>query len=281
MSNLVKKTKLVTLAALLAFGAASQASAAVVTFGGQDATDGVGGVDAGQTSLKISSTNVISDPSLGFFVETFDANTAFPAGAVGDTSYNVAGASAGCQVNSPLAISPSGAGVVNVRNNSVPNVAAAPAGDETCYAYTTPETVGTDSWVDIDYTTFLANVGDIDASLAGSKINYLGFYWGSVDTYNSFEFYDGTTLVESISGTELLALLNGTSGNQTDDASNTYVNIAFADDEAFDSFRVISSGIAGEFDNVVVGLKQVPAPANLAFLGLGLLGLALGKRFKK
>ncbi|ABG39729.1 hypothetical protein Patl_1203 [Paraglaciecola sp. T6c] len=278
MSNLVKKTKLVTLAALLAFGAASQASAATISFGGQTATDG-----SGQTSSRIDASNQITAATVsnGYFVETFDSATVFPVGAGGDTSYNVAGASDGCQINSPLAVTPSGAGVLNVRNNSVPNVAAAPAGDNTCYAYTTPENIGSDSSVDINYTTFLANVGGIEASLAGSKINYLGFYWGSVDTYNSFEFYDGATLVASITGPQLLAQLNGSPGNQTSPASNTYVNIDFSDAEAFDNFKVISSGIAGEFDNVVVGLKQVPAPANLAFLGLGLLGLGLGRRFKK
>ncbi|WP_158769102.1 PEP-CTERM sorting domain-containing protein [Paraglaciecola sp. L1A13] len=277
MTNLVKNTKLVTLAALLAFGAASQASAASITFGGQIATDG-----SGVTSSRIDASNQITAATVsnGYFVETFDSATAYPIGAGGDTQYNIAGSSTGCQVNSPLGISPSALGVVGVRNDSVPNVAAAPAGDSTCYAYTTPETIGTDSFVDIDYSTFLTNIGSVETSLIGAKINYLGFYWGSVDTYNSFEFYSGSTLVASISGTALLAEFNGTSGNQTSPASNTYVNLDFSDSEAFDNFKVISSGIAGEFDNIVVGLK-VPAPASLAFLGLGLLGLGLGKRFKK
>lgn len=278
MSNVVKYSKSVTLAALLAFGAANQASAANITFGGQAATD-----DSGLTSQRIDASNVISDPSLGFFVETFDAATSFPAGASGNTDYNVDGASAGCQINSPLMVSPSSAGVVNVRRGSVPNEAAAPAGDTTCYAYTTPANEGVDSFVDIDYTNFLANLGDIDPALAGSRIDYLGFYWGSVDTYNSFEFYANDVLVSSITGPELLALQNGDSGNQVDPASNTYVNIDFTFAESFDRLRVVSSGIAGEFDNIVVGLTQrpVPAPASLAFLGLGLLGLGLGRRFKK
>ena len=279
MSNLVKKTKLVTLAALLAFGAASQASAATITFGGQVATDG-----SGVTSSRIDASNQITAATVsnGYFVETFDAATAYPIGAGGDTQYNIAGSSTGCQVNSPLGITPSALGVVGVRNDSVPNVAAAPAGDSTCYAYTTPETIGTDSFVDIDYTTFLANIGDIDASLAGSSIDYLGFYWGSVDTYNSFQFFSGDTMVAEITGPELLAEFNGTSGNQTSPASNTYVNIDFSFAESFDNFRVVSSGIAGEFDNIVVGLTQrVPAPGSLAFLGLGLLGLGLGRKFKK
>tara|TARA_R110001599_G_scaffold260197_1_gene460575 strand:- start:219 stop:1064 length:846 start_codon:yes stop_codon:yes gene_type:complete len=281
VSNVVKYSKSVTLAALLAFGAANQASAANITFGGQAATD-----NSGLTSQRIDASNVISDPSLGFFVETFDAATSFPAGASGNTDYNVDnvnGASEGCQINSPLMVSPSSAGVVNVRRGSVPNEAAAPAGDTTCYAYTTPANEGVDSFVDIDYTNFLANLGDIDPALAGSRIDYLGFYWGSVDTYNSFEFYANDVLVSSITGPELLALQNGDSGNQVDPASNTYVNIDFTFAESFDRLRVVSSGIAGEFDNIVVGLTQrpVPAPASLAFLGLGLLGLGLGRRFKK
>ena len=111
----------------------------------------------------------------------------------------------------------------------------------------------------------------------------MGFYWGSVDAYNSFEFYSDDVLVAQITGPELLAQLNGKAGDQVADSSNVYVNINFSFDESFNKFRVITSGIAGEFDNIVVGLDQRPvsAPASLAFLGLGLLGLGLGRRFKK
>ena len=86
-----------------------------------------------------------------------------------------------------------------------------------------------------------------------------------------------------ITGAELLAELNGTAGDQEADSSNVYVNIAFDASEAFNRLRVVSSGIAGEFDNIVVGLdkRDVPAPTNLAILGLGLLGLGMSKRFKK
>tara|TARA_R110000772_G_scaffold68319_1_gene151280 strand:- start:13234 stop:14085 length:852 start_codon:yes stop_codon:yes gene_type:complete len=283
VSNVVKYSKSVTLAALLAFGAVNQAGAATITYGGQAATDGNNlSVSAGLTSNFISSTNIISDVSLGYFVETFDASTALDPSAGGNTSYNVGGtSSAGCQVNSPLAITPSSVGVVKVRNDSVDNVAAAPANDNTCYAYTTPANEGSNSDVEIDYTSFLSSLNN--TALEDSYINYLGFYWGSVDEYNSFEFYNGTTKVAEITGPQLLAQLGGSPGNQVADSSNVYVNIAFDASEAFDSFKVITSGIAGEFDNIVIGLdkRPVPAPASLAFLGLGLLGLGLGRRFKK
>ncbi|QHJ11623.1 hypothetical protein FX988_01858 [Paraglaciecola mesophila] len=266
-------------ATVIALAVSQSVSAAVVSFGGQVATDG-----SGKTSKKINADNTINALSDGFFVETFDKATAIDSlPLTPDESYNVAGASRGCAINSPLDVTASDSSVLNVRTGSVRNVAAAPAGDNTCYAYTTPSTVGVDSFVDIDYTNFLNSIGATVPSLAGSSVNYLGFYWGSVDTYNSFEFYSNDVLVGRITGDELLAELNGTAGDQVADSSNVYVNISFDASEAFNRLRVVSSGIAGEFDNIVVGLdkRDVPAPNSLAILGLGLLGLGMSKRFKK
>lgn len=266
-------------ATVIALAVSQSVSAAVVSFGGQLATDG-----SGKTSTKINADNTINNLSDGFFVETFDKATAIESlPLTPDESYNVAGASSGCAINSPLDVTASDSSVLNVRKGSVRNVAAAPAGDNTCYAYTTPSTVGVDSFVDIDYTNFLNSIGATVPSLAGSSVNYLGFYWGSVDTYNSFEFYSNDVLVGRITGDELLAELNGTAGDQVADSSNVYVNISFDASEAFNRLRVVSSGIAGEFDNIVVGLdkRDVPAPNSLAILGLGLLGLGMSKRFKK
>ena len=280
MTSLFKKAKFYSVAALLAIATTQHASAAVITLGGQTATDG-----SGQTSLKVNADNTINSLSEGFFVETFDKATAisgFPLSPV--ETYNVTGKSTGCAINSPLLISPSATSVLNVRTGSEHNVAAAPAGDSTCYAYTTPEVRGENSYVDIDYTDFLASIGGFESSLAGSTIDYLGFYWGSIDTYNTFEFYSASNvLVGSIDGQEILDLVGGVEGDRLSDKSKVYVNIDFTVDEAFSRLRVISSGVAGEFDNIVVGLtnREVPAPAGLAFLGLGLMGLALRKKLKK
>ncbi|MFT6897962.1 MAG: hypothetical protein ACJA13_002376 [Paraglaciecola sp.] len=279
MNALMKKSKSVSIAALLTLAAAQQVGAATISFGGQAATDG-----SNKTSNNVNANNTITSISNGFFVETFDTATAIPGiFGGGDNQYNVAGKSEGCAINSPLSVTPSGSGVLNIRSGSEVSVAAAPAGDTTCYAYTTPAFAGVDSYVDIDYKGFLANIGSLAPNLTGSSVNYLGFYWGSVDNYNSFEFYSDDRLVGSITGSQLLTQLQGKSGDQVADTSNVYVNIDFSFDEAFNRLRVITSGVAGEFDNIVVGLDQRPvtAPASLAFLGLGLLGLGLGRRFKK
>jgi hypothetical protein len=286
MKNLLTKTKVFSASIALAIAITGTASAATVTFGGQLATDG-----SHKTSANVSANNVITGAQIanGYFIETFDTATAiagFPAGP-NSQQYNVPGASDGCAVNSPLNITSTPAvGTVGVRKGSVSGVAAAPANDTTCYAYTTNNGSGSSS-VDIDYTQFLVDIGVAVPTFAGSYINYLGFYWGSVDTFNTFEFYSDSGLVKTITGTELLTQLGGVSGDQVSDRSNVYVNIAFSQSEAFNMFRVISNGIAGEFDNIVVGLNKrpnqnpVPAPAGLALLGLGLIGLGFSRRLTK
>jgi len=116
----------------------------------------------------------------------------------------------------------------------------------------------------------------------GYAIDYLGVYYGSVDTYNGMRFYNGDTLITGIgllddgtlTGMEILAALGGQSGNQTSPNSNVYVNLFFQPGEQFTAFEFYTTGIAIEIDNVVSHIGQVPEPASLALVGLSLLGLA-------
>ncbi len=79
-----------------------------------------------------------------------------------------------------------------------------------------------------------------------------------------------------------MALTGVNSGNQTDPRSNRYVNIAFGPTEFFTKVVVTSTGVAGEFDNIVIGLSnKVSAPASLGILGLGLIGIAAMPRRRK
>jgi len=122
------------------------------------------------------------------------------------------------------------------------------------------------------------------ASLSGNAlIDYFGFYSGSVDNYNDFEFFDSSTgTSQKLCGTDLLAQFNESPGNRDDPSANTYFNITLSNDFAFDKVKVSSDGRAGEFDNIVNGLttRAVPEPTSLAIFGLGLIAMSLsrGKR---
>jgi hypothetical protein len=305
MKNLFTKTKVFSASLVLAMAFAGSASAATITFGNASNLNGVAQVAAdgsGLTSVNVPASN-LTNGSNGFFVETFDkatqtlqpdfipdpnvpggfipnpnAGDPYPAGTM---AYNDSGF-ADCAVNgvgSGITVATNGVGAFGVRKGSVPNKAAAPADDSTCFGYTPQLRSSLPSWVEVDYSAFLASAGDVG-------ITFLGFYWGSIDTYNDFTFYSGNQEIQTITGNQLLNQSGGTSGNQQAPGSNVYVAIDFSLSEAFDKVRITSRRVAGEFDNIVIGLQnrpidRVPAPAGLAFLALGLLGLGLKKRLSK
>ncbi|MBO1255626.1 PEP-CTERM sorting domain-containing protein [Alteromonas sp. 5E99-2] len=266
-----KNNKLALAAVLSAFAFVGSVSAASISFGGVDASD-----SSGLTSQFIDPSD--AQGTNGFFIETFD-------GPFGDVSFNDPsddpdfGFDNECSINSIVGASPVGLTAdsdnFGVRAGSISGVAAAPAEDETCFGYVSNGGVGSAS-IEFDYSNLLAANND-------TGITYLGFYWGSVDTFNNFEFFSGGVLVDSISGPELLAALDGTSGDQLDPGSNAYVNINFSFAEAFDTLVLTTTGVATEFDNIVIGLslRPVSAPATIALLACSMLLLSLRSRFRK
>ncbi len=288
MNKLINKKNIVSLA-LGAVLTCSQANAAIITFFGDDIASGQWATDgSGLTSSFVDQSNLI-DGSNGYFIETFDSATAMTdLPGMSDDQYNTGAAAdaAGCGINTlsqtGISVTQTGGGL-GVAGSNLPGQAARPGNtgaanyvDNTCYGFT-PQN-GSSGTVSVDYSGFLGALG-------GAQLDYFGFYWGSVDTYNDFEFFndtDGTS--EKITGSELLALLGGQSGNQGAPTSNTYVNIDF-DGFSWNRFVVNSTGIAGEFDNIVTGLttrnKDVPEPMSLAVFGLGLFGLGVANRKRK
>ncbi|MCP4524475.1 MAG: PEP-CTERM sorting domain-containing protein [Aestuariibacter sp.] len=269
-------SKALPLTVALAFASSTQA--ANITFGGVTANDGSG--------LTSSFIDPLTGGQQDYFIESFDQatnTTGFP----GSTAYNDPGFDQQCAVNSANG-GPAGVVVtantseVGIRQGSVPNVAAAPANDTTCYGYLTNNGSGVATTV-FDYNQLLSFYTTLYSSNTLLGITYLGFYWGSVDTYNDFEFYSDGNLVTSITGSQLVNSV--TSGNQSSPSSNVYVNIDFSIAEQFDTLVIKTSGIAGEFDNLVVGLSTreipVPAPTGLALFAFGLIALGLRSRLKK
>lgn len=144
-----------------------------------------------------------------------------------------------------------------ITSGSVSGVKAAPAGDTSEYfCLPGPSSGFTKATVDVDF---------------GSAYNYLGLYWGSIDSYNSVTFYNGSLVVASFTGTQISP---GATGDHFDDDSNKYVNFSGA---MFDRVRFSSDSIAFEFDNLAVAVVPVPGAVLLGFLGLGVAGLKLRK----
>jgi len=314
MKKISTKIKFLSASLVLALGLAGNASAVTVEFSGtndgviaQAATDG-----SGLTSGRLADGSNLTNGSDGFFVETFDQNTqtlqpllipdptdpmgpfitnptaGMPFG-LGDTSYNdnfasdnfdnrcaINGAANGITVRTNE-ISPGvqDANAFGVRAGSVSGRAKAPAlTDLSCFGFTPRESASLPSWVEVDYSNLLLAAGD-------TGITYLGFLWGSIDTYNDFTFFSGTTELETITGTDLLSAVSGNAGVET-----LYVGLDFSFADRFDRVRITSTNVAGEFDNIVIGLsgrpgQSVPAPTGVALLAMGLIGLGLRKKLRK
>jgi hypothetical protein len=162
-------------------------------------------------------------------------------------------------------------GGIGIRNGGLGGVAANPAGDNTFFAFAPNQGGSLPASVAVDFSWEQSQ---------GYGLNYMGIYYGSIDTYNQIDFYSGNTLLYTVYGQEILQLLGGPAGDWLDDRSNVYVNMFFAPSEQWTSFVLVSTGIAVEVDNIVVG--HVPEPATMLLLGFGLVGLAGARRkFKK
>jgi hypothetical protein len=102
---------------------------------------------------------------------------------------------------------------------------------------------------------------------------YMGMLWGSVDNYNTLQFYLGGALQATFTGANITPTATGDQG-----ANGTfYVNFTGG---PFDELRAISSEKAFEFDNIA--LQSVPdGGTTLMLLGGALVGLgALRRKFR-
>ncbi len=269
---LSKRKSVSALVLTFIFGFALQAQAVSITFNYQVPTDG-----SGKTSPFVNGNNTAPT---GYFIETFDQP-----GSAGATVNGITiAAGGGFNTLDPTKLDVTGG--LGIRQGSVANVAAAPAGDNTFYAYAPgPGSGTTNANIKVDYTDFFAFQD-------GLYISYLGLYLGSIDTYNNIAFYSGNSLLQTaegllsdgiLQGTEILGIMNGNSGNQVESNSNVYVNLFFALDEMFTAFEFRTTGLAFEIDNVVAGvsINPVPEPSTFLLLGGGLLGLGFIARRRK
>jgi hypothetical protein len=118
----------------------------------------------------------------------------------------------------------------------------------------------------------------LDPSL---QYSYFGLLAGSLDDHNAIEFTltDGSTV--SFTGAQLAAAAGQSATG--DQGQGIYWNIDLGANMFFNQIRLSASSNAFESDNHAFGqaetpTSQVPVPATLTLMGLGLLGLGASRR---
>ena len=113
-----------------------------------------------------------------------------------------------------------------------------------------------------DQTRYLSiGAGGTETITFAEQQNTFGLYWGSVDSYNTIAFYNGSTLVASYTGADVTPLFP--TGNQDSFSSNGYVE--FSGLGAFN--RVLlgtGNSNAFEIDNISAGSVHVELSAPIS-----------------
>ena len=119
-----------------------------------------------------------------------------------------------------------------------------------------------------DTTTYLSTgIGSVTLTLPGQE-KYIGLLWGSVDSYNTLSLYNGSTLVGTVTGTDVTSSANGNQG----ELGTFYVNITSTD--SFNTIVATSTQNAFEFDNVAFNTSAVPEPSSIILGLIGMMGAA-------
>jgi hypothetical protein len=124
---------------------------------------------------------------------------------------------------------------------------------------------------------FAGNSGDVTINFA-QGLDYFGFYWGSVDTYNFVDVYSGSNLLQTFNGSNVPGA--PANGQQSGDVNNVYVNLLANAGQTFDKVVFRSTGRAFETDNHSYRVASVPEPGSI--LGLLAFGaVSVGSLLKR
>ncbi|WP_169566819.1 hypothetical protein [Sneathiella limimaris] len=121
--------------------------------------------------------------------------------------------------------------------------------------------------------TYTSVYGNSSATfLLGSLMNSLTFMWGSVDTYNTMEFYNNGNKVDTVVGQDAI--------NEGATPGLEFIIATILTDAYFDEVRFISDSNSFEFANVEISAVPLPAALPLYGAGVAILGF-LGWRKRR
>ncbi len=143
-------------------------------------------------------------------------------------------------------------------------------------------------------TSMYLSVSPISGSQAvtvslSSQENYFGFYAGSLDTYNTIQFFLNDQLIDSFNGADINAVAfpaSPTVGNQAQAAYINYFPTLGNSQAFFNKIVFLSSSNAFETDNHSFGKAAippttVPEPGSILLIGLAGVAMFFGRRRKQ
>lgn len=161
------------------------------------------------------------------------------------------------------------------------------SGDGILMTGTTPGLYATPYHDTTQYLTVKPN-GPSETVTFGGPFQALGLYWGSMDTYNSIEFYSGGSLVDTVTGSQAATATANVAavGNQTDDLNNRYIIISGILGGTFDKIVLLSTQNSFELDNLSWGptnahIDITPLPGALPMFAAGMAGFGFFLRRKR
>jgi hypothetical protein len=130
----------------------------------------------------------------------------------------------------------------------------------------------------VDNTNYMAIIAGRSETIAfNAAQSSFGLLWGSIDSYNTIQFFNGSTPVTTVINGGQLGFPINANGDQSSPDSNRYITFSGFD---FTSVVLGSSQNSFEFDNITT-VAAVPEASTWAMLIMGFMGVGFAAYRRK